>query len=178
MKKTFLILTALITSFTLVSQSDSTSIEIEEEDTSSMQFSFPPAPSSGKVAVEAHEVRKAFGDNQVLDGVNYFIERGKKVAFVGKNGEGKTTMIRALVGELEHEGELKIGHNVEMAYFAQNQAEYLEGEKTVLQTMEDASNDGNRVKVRDKYFIICLTYKRRRLRRRGPLAYQIVVDAA
>jgi ATP-binding cassette subfamily F protein 3 len=123
-------------------------IEIEEEDNASMQFSFPPAPRSGKVAVEASEVGKAFGDNQVFSGVNYFIERGKKVAFVGKNGEGKTTMIRALVGELEHEGELKIGHNVEMAYFAQNQAEELDKEKTIFETIDEAAHGEIRKRVR------------------------------
>jgi len=123
-------------------------IEIEEEDNASMQFSFPPAPRSGKVTVEANEVGKAFGDNQVFSGVNYFIERGKKVAFVGKNGEGKTTMIRALVGELEHEGDLKIGHNVEMAYFAQNQAEELDKEKTIFETIDEAAHGEIRKRVR------------------------------
>ena len=123
-------------------------IEIEEEDNNSMQFSFPPAPRSGKVSVEANEVGKAFGDNQVFSSVNYFIERGKKVAFVGKNGEGKTTMIRALVGELEHEGELKIGHNTEMAYFAQNQAEELDKEKTIFETIDEAAHGEVRKKVR------------------------------
>ena len=113
-----------------------------------MQFSFPPAPRSGKVSVEANEVGKAFGDNQVFSGVNYFIERGKKVAFVGKNGEGKTTMIRALVGELEHEGELKIGHNTEMAYFAQNQAEELDKEKTIFETIDEAAHGEVRKRVR------------------------------
>lgn len=123
-------------------------IEIEEEDNAAMQFSFPPAPRSGKVAVEASEVGKAFGDNQVFSGVNYFIERGKKVAFVGKNGEGKTTMIRSLVGELEHEGELKIGHNIEMAYFAQNQAEELDKEKTVFEIIDEAAHGEVRKQVR------------------------------
>jgi len=123
-------------------------IEIEEEDNNSMQISFPPAPRSGKVSVEASEVGKAFGDNQVFSGVNYFIERGKKVAFVGKNGEGKTTMIRALVGELEHEGELKIGHNTEMAYFAQNQAEELDKEKTIFETIDEAAHGEVRKRVR------------------------------
>jgi len=123
-------------------------IEIEEEDNAAMRFSFPPAPRSGKVAVEAAEVGKAFDDNQVFSGVNYFIERGKKVAFVGKNGEGKTTMIRALVGEIEHEGELKIGHNIEMAYFAQNQAEELDKNKTVFQTIDEAAHGEIRKRVR------------------------------
>lgn len=123
-------------------------IEIEVEDNTSMRFSFQPAPRSGKVAVEATEVGKAFGDNQVFSDANFFIERGKKVAFVGKNGEGKTTMIRAIVGELEHEGTLKIGHNVEMAYFAQNQAEELDKNKTVFQTIDEAAHGEIRKKVR------------------------------
>lgn len=123
-------------------------IEIEVEDNTSMRFSFQPAPRSGKVAVEATEVGKAFGNNQVFSDANFFIERGKKVAFVGKNGEGKTTMIRAIVGELEHEGTLKIGHNVEMAYFAQNQAEELDKNKTVFQTIDEAAHGEIRKKVR------------------------------
>jgi ATP-binding cassette subfamily F protein 3 len=123
-------------------------IEIEAEDTTAMRFSFPPAPRSGKVAVEASEVSKAFGDNQVFSDASFFIERGKKVAFVGKNGEGKTTMIRAIVGELEHEGTLKIGHNVEMAYFAQNQAEELDKNKTVFQTIDEAAHGEIRKQVR------------------------------
>ncbi len=123
-------------------------IEIEEEDNTSMRFSFQPAPRSGKVAVEAHEVGKAYGDNRVFSDVDFYIERGKKVAFVGKNGEGKTTMIRALVGELEHEGTLKLGHNVELAYFAQNQAEELDKNKTVFQTIDEVAHGEIRKKVR------------------------------
>ncbi len=123
-------------------------IEIEEEDTSSMRFSFPPAPSSGKVAIEAAGVGKRFGDNQVFSDVDFFIERGKKIAFVGKNGEGKTTMIRSIVGELEHEGMLKLGHNVELAYFAQNQAEELDKEKTVFEVIDEAAHGEIRKRVR------------------------------
>ncbi len=123
-------------------------IEIEVEDNTAMRFSFPPAPRSGKVAVEANEVGKSFGDNRVFSNANFFIERGKKVAFVGKNGEGKTTMIRALVGEIEHEGELKIGHNIDMAYFAQNQAEELDKNKTVFQTIDEAAHGEIRKRIR------------------------------
>lgn len=123
-------------------------IEIEEEDTTSMRFSFPPAPSSGKVTIEAASVGKRFGDNQVFSNVDFFIERAKKVAFVGKNGEGKTTMIRSIVGELEHEGMLKLGHNVELAYFAQNQAEELDKNKTVFETIDEAAHGEVRKKVR------------------------------
>lgn len=124
-------------------------IEIEEEDTSSMRFSFPPAPSSGKVTIEAAGVGKRFDDNQVFSNVDFFIERGKKVAFVGKNGEGKTTMIRSIVGELEHEGMLKLGHNVEFAYFAQNQAEELDKEKTIFEVIDEAAHGEVRKKIRN-----------------------------
>jgi len=123
-------------------------IEVEEEDNASMRFSFQPAPRSGKVAVEARNVGKSFGDNRVFSGVDFFVERGKKIALVGKNGEGKTTMSRIIVGELEHEGELKIGHNIEMAYFAQNQAEELDKNKTVFQTIDEAAHGEVRKRVR------------------------------
>jgi len=123
-------------------------IEIEVEDTSAMRFTFPPAPRSGKIAVEAHHVAKSFGDNEVFNDVNFYVERGKKIAFVGKNGEGKTTMIRSIVGELEHQGELKIGHNIEMAYFAQNQAEELDKNKTVFETIDEAAHGEIRKRIR------------------------------
>lgn len=123
-------------------------IEIEVEDTAAMRFTFPPAPRSGKVAVEAHHVAKSFGDNEVFSDVNFYVERGKKIAFVGKNGEGKTTMIRSIVGELEHQGELKIGHNIDMAYFAQNQAEELDKNKTVFETIDEAAHGEIRKRIR------------------------------
>ena len=124
-------------------------IEIEEEDNASMRFYFPPAPRSGKVAVEARNVGKSFGDNQVFKDANFFVERGKKIAFVGKNGEGKTTMTKILVGELEHEGEIIIGHNVDVAYFAQNQADELDKELTVFETIDKAAHGEIRKKVRN-----------------------------
>ncbi|MDB3887327.1 ATP-binding cassette domain-containing protein [bacterium] len=123
-------------------------IEIEEEDNASMSFYFPPAPRSGKVVVEANAVAKSYGDNQVFDDVTFFLERGKKIALVGKNGEGKTTMSRIIVGEIEHQGELKIGHNVSVAYFAQNQAEELDKELTVFETIDQAAHGEIRKKVR------------------------------
>jgi len=123
-------------------------IEIEEEDNASMRFFFPPAPRCGKVALEAENVGKSFGENQIFSNANFFVERGKKIAFVGKNGEGKTTMIRAIVGELEHEGVLKVGHNVDIAYFAQNQAEELDKEKTVFQTIDAAAHGEMRKNIR------------------------------
>ena len=124
-------------------------IEIDEEDTASMRFYFPPAPRSGKVVVEAHHVGKSFGDKKVFDDANFYIESGKKIAFVGKNGEGKTTMTKIIVGELEHEGELKIGHNVKLSYFAQNQAEELDKELTVFEAIDKCAHGEIRKQVRN-----------------------------
>ncbi|MCB0400978.1 MAG: ABC-F family ATP-binding cassette domain-containing protein [Flavobacteriales bacterium] len=124
-------------------------IEIDEEDTAAMRFYFQPAPRSGKVAVEAHHVGKSYGDHQVFDDANFYVERGKKIAFVGKNGEGKTTMTKIIVGELEHEGELKIGHNINLAYFAQNQAEELDKSLTVFETIDKAAHGEIRKQVRN-----------------------------
>ena len=124
-------------------------IEIDEEDTASMRFYFPPAPRSGKVVVEANGVGKSFGDKKVFDDANFFIESGKKIAFVGKNGEGKTTMTKIIVGELEHEGELKIGHNVKLSYFAQNQAEELDKELTVFEAIDQCAHGEIRKQVRN-----------------------------
>ncbi|MCB0379827.1 MAG: ABC-F family ATP-binding cassette domain-containing protein [Flavobacteriales bacterium] len=124
-------------------------IEIDEEDTASMRFYFPPAPRSGKVVVEASGVGKSFGDKKVFDDANFFIESGKKIAFVGKNGEGKTTMTKIIVGELEHEGELKIGHNVNLSYFAQNQAEELDKELTVFEAIDQCAHGEIRKQVRN-----------------------------
>ena len=124
-------------------------IEIDEEDTASMRFYFPPAPRSGKVVVEADSVGKSFGDKMVFNDANFFIETGKKIAFVGKNGEGKTTMTKIIVGELEHEGELKIGHNVKLSYFAQNQAEELDKELTVFEAIDQCAHGEIRKQVRN-----------------------------
>ena len=124
-------------------------IEIDAEDNSVMKVRFPVSVQPGTVVIEAEHVGKSYGDKQVLKNVNLLIERGSKIAFVGQNGQGKTTLAKMIVKEIPFKGKLKLGHNVQIGYFAQNQAEYLDGKKTVLQTMEDASNDGNRVKVRD-----------------------------
>ncbi len=124
-------------------------IEIDAEDNSVMKVRFPVSIQPGKVVVEATKVAKSYGEKQVLKNVNLLIERNSKIAFVGQNGQGKTTLAKMIVNEIPYDGNLKLGHNVQLGYFAQNQAEYLDGKKTVLQTMEDASNDGNRVKVRD-----------------------------
>jgi ATP-binding cassette subfamily F protein 3 len=101
------------------------------------------------VVIEAEHVTKAYGDKTILKDISLLVERGSKIAFVGQNGQGKSTFIKAIVNEFEYEGEIKLGHNVQVGYFAQNQAEYLDGEITLLQTMEEAATDTNRAKVRD-----------------------------
>ncbi|HET8753924.1 MAG TPA: ATP-binding cassette domain-containing protein, partial [Salinimicrobium sp.] len=124
-------------------------IEVDEDDSSVMKLKFPVSVTPGKVVVEAEHISKSYGNNQVLKNINLLIERDSKTAFVGQNGQGKSTLAKIIVGELEHEGKLKLGHNVQIGYFAQNQAEYLDGSKTVLDTMIDAANETNRSKVRD-----------------------------
>lgn len=124
-------------------------IQVDEDDNSVMSVRFPISINPGKVVLEAKNVSKSYGELQVLNGVDLMIERGQKVAFVGQNGQGKSTLAKILVGELPHNGDVKIGHNVHLGYFAQNQAEYLDGTKTVLNTMIDAANETNRSKVRD-----------------------------
>lgn len=124
-------------------------IEVDEEDNAVMNVKFPVAVQPGKVVLEMNDISKSYGDKDVLKDVNLLIERSSKTAFVGQNGQGKSTLAKIIVGEIKYEGNLKLGHNVKLAYFAQNQAEYLDGEKTVLNTMLDAATDGNRVRVRD-----------------------------
>ncbi len=124
-------------------------IEVDQEDHAVMKVRFPMSVTPGKVVIEAHNVSKSYGDNRVIEGVDLLIERGSKIAFVGQNGQGKSTLAKIIVGEIDHGGSLKLGHNVQIGYFAQNQSEYLDGEKTVLETMELAASDANRFKVRD-----------------------------
>ncbi|MGS2725049.1 ABC-F family ATP-binding cassette domain-containing protein [Psychroserpens sp. BH13MA-6] len=124
-------------------------IEVDEDDNSVMTLNFPISITPGKVVVEANDVSKSYGDNQVLSKISLMIERDSKTAFVGQNGQGKSTLAKIIVGELKYQGDLKLGHNVQIGYFAQNQAEYLDGSKTVLDTMIDAANESNRSKVRD-----------------------------
>ena len=124
-------------------------IEVDEDDNSVMTLNFPVSITPGKVVVEAENISKNYGDNQVLKHIDLFIERNSKTAFVGQNGQGKSTLAKIIVGDIKYDGGLKLGHNVQIGYFAQNQAEYLDGNKTVLDTMIDAANETNRSKVRD-----------------------------
>ncbi len=124
-------------------------IEVDEDDNSVMNLKFPVSVVPGKVVIEAHHISKNYGHKTVLKNIDLLIERDSKTAFVGQNGQGKSTLAKIIVGELDHKGELKLGHNVQIGYFAQNQAEYLDGSKTVLDTMIDAANEKNRSKVRD-----------------------------
>jgi ATP-binding cassette subfamily F protein 3 len=124
-------------------------IEVDEEDTSVMNISFPLSKVPGKVVIEAEHVTKSFGPKTVLKDISLLVERGSKIAFVGQNGQGKSTFIKAIVHEFAFEGVIKLGHNVQIGYFAQNQAEYLDGEITLLETMQNAATDTNRSKVRD-----------------------------
>jgi ATP-binding cassette subfamily F protein 3 len=124
-------------------------IEVDEDDLSAMKLRFPISVTPGKVIFEMEDLSKSYGNKKVLNGVDIILERDSKTAFVGQNGQGKTTLAKILVGELEYQGRLKSGHNVEIGYFAQNQMEYLDGNKTILDTMIDAANEKNRSKVRD-----------------------------
>ncbi|MCH4829190.1 glycosyl transferase family 2 [Flavobacterium covae] len=124
-------------------------IEVDEDDNSVMNISFPISVIPGRVVIEADKVTKAYGEKTILKDISLNIERGSKIAFVGQNGQGKSTFIKAIVNEFPYEGIIKLGHNVQLGYFAQNQADYLDGEKTLLDTMIDAATDSNRSKVRD-----------------------------
>ena len=124
-------------------------IEIDEVDNSALRLRFPPSPRSGSYPVMVEELTKAYGDHVVFQKANMVIERGQKVAFVGKNGEGKSTMIKAIMGEIDFEGELKVGHNVKIGYFAQNQAALLDGELTVFDTIDQIAVGDVRVKIKD-----------------------------
>ena len=124
-------------------------IEVDADDNSVMKLRFPISVTPGKVIAEIEKLSKNYGDKEVLKGINLLVERGSKTAFVGQNGQGKTTLAKIMVGELDYAGHLKLGHNVQIGYFAQNQAEYLDGSKTILDTMIDAANEKNRSKVRD-----------------------------
>ncbi|MCM1313706.1 MAG: ATP-binding cassette domain-containing protein [Roseburia sp.] len=136
-------------------------VEVDEEDTSALRLKFPPSPRSGSYPVQADGVGKTFYDEAVTDAdtgksghtvfrnATFTIERGDKVAFVGRNGEGKSTMVKCIMGELAHEGTLTLGHNVQIGYFAQNQAALLDDELTVFQTIDDVAKGEIRNKIRD-----------------------------
>ena len=124
-------------------------IRVDEDDNTVMSVRFPISVNPGKVVLETQSLSKSYGDLEVLKNIDFTLERGQKIAFVGQNGQGKSTLAKILVGELSAGGSVKLGHNVQLGYFAQNQAEYLDGKKTVLNTMIDAANETNRSKVRD-----------------------------
>ena len=124
-------------------------IEVDEEDTSALRLKFPPSPRSGQYPVMMDGVGKAFDDKRIFSGVNLTINRGDKVAFVGRNGEGKSTLVKCIMKELEHEGMLTLGHNVQIGYFAQNQASLLDENLTVFQTIDDVAKGDIRNKIRD-----------------------------
>ena len=124
-------------------------IEVDQDDNAAMNVRFAISKDPGKIVVEAENMSKSYGDKHVLENVDLLIERNSKIAFVGQNGQGKSTLAKMMVGDIPFEGYLKLGHNVEIGYFAQNQSEHLPPEKTVLEIMEDAATDGNRIRVRD-----------------------------
>ena len=124
-------------------------IEVDEVDTSHLNLKFPPAPRSGDYPVIADNVGKAYGDHQVFDHATFTIKRGEKVAFVGKNGEGKSTLVKCIMGEIPFTGNLKIGHNVKIGYFAQNQATLLDEDVTVFDTIDRVAVGDIRTKIRD-----------------------------
>ena len=124
-------------------------IEVDQDDNQAMSLRFAISKDPGKIIIEAENLSKSYGDKHVLSNVDLLIERNSKIAFVGQNGQGKSTLAKMMVNEIPFEGNLKLGHNVEIGYFAQNQSEHLPPEKTVLEIMEDAATDGNRMRVRD-----------------------------
>lgn len=124
-------------------------IEVDEVDTSHLNLKFPPAPRSGDFPLILENVGKRYGDHQVFDGATFTLKRGEKVAFVGKNGEGKSTLVKCIMGEIPYTGYLKLGHNVKIGYFAQNQAQLLDGEITVFDTIDHVATGDIRTKIRD-----------------------------
>lgn len=124
-------------------------VEVDEEDRSALNLRFPPSPRSGSYPVITHGLGKSYGEHPVFNNASITIERGEKIAFVGKNGEGKSTLVKAIMGEIDFEGELQLGHNLKIGYFAQNQASLLDETKTVFQTIDDIAVGDIRTKIRD-----------------------------
>lgn len=124
-------------------------IEVDSIDKSAIKFRFQNAPASGKIVVETQNLNKRYGNNLVLNQLNFVLLKGEKIAFVGKNGMGKSTLAKIIVGELDYDGDFKIGYNVKLGYYAQNQAEYLDVNKTVFDTIDDVATGDLRTKVRD-----------------------------
>lgn len=124
-------------------------VEVDEVDTSALNLKFPPAPRSGNYPVIVEQLSKSYGDHLVFKDVSITIERGQKVAFVGKNGEGKSTLVKAIMSEIDYQGEMKLGHNAMIGYFAQNQAALLDGDLTVFQTIDNIAVGDIRTKIKD-----------------------------
>lgn len=123
-------------------------IHVDQQDTSSIHFHFPPAPRSGKVVLTAENLGKAYQENQVFSNINFGIQKGEFIAFVGRNGEGKSTMAKIITEGLDYDGKLTIGHNVKIGYFAQNQADHLSPDRSVFQTLEEVSGQHTHGKIR------------------------------
>ena len=123
-------------------------VQIDDQDKSAIHFKFPPAPHSGKVTLELNKVSKSYGEKNILNNINLLIPRGEKIAFVGRNGEGKSTLSKIIAGVLDYEGEVKLGHEVKIGYYAQNQHDMLDPEKTVFETLDDVATGDMRVKVK------------------------------
>ncbi len=124
-------------------------VEVDEEDTSALNLKFPPSPRSGTYPVQMEGVGKSFDDKVIFKNCNLTVERGNKIAFVGRNGEGKSTLVKCIMGQLDHDGVINIGHNVKIGYFAQNQASLLNEELTIFQTIDDIAKGDIRTKIRD-----------------------------
>ena len=123
-------------------------VQIDDQDKSAMHFKFPPAPHSGKVTLELNNVCKSYGEKNILNNISLLIPRGEKIAFVGRNGEGKSTLSKIIAGVLDYEGEMKLGHEVQIGYYAQNQQDMLDPEKTVFEILDDVATGDMRVKVK------------------------------
>ena len=124
-------------------------IEVDEEDTSALKLKFPPSPRSGNYPIIAENISKSYDEKTIFSNVNFTIKRGEKVAFVGKNGEGKSTFVKCIMKEIEHQGNLQLGHNIQIGYFAQNQASLLDGELSVFKTIDEIAVGDIRTKIRD-----------------------------